>query len=131
MKVSIKIPCYNVEEKLIDRCLASIEVQTLDDYEIILVNDGSNEVYSDILRAKANKHIKLIEQENTGVSSARNKGTLAACGDYVCYVDADDVVTADYLRSAYQVAMEEKADLIIGGNGFLGKTYASSKKKNG
>ena len=117
-KVSIIIPCYNVEQKLIQRCMLSINAQTFADYEVILVDDGSNSTFSSYLLdiAQKNSKVTLYRQENKGVSAARNLGLSKAKGEYVVYVDADDYLTPDYLEEATRVAEEYNAEIVIGLN---------------
>lgn len=91
MKLSIIIPCYNVE-KFVQKCTESILLQNGFDFEIILVNDGSKDKTLDILENLVEKdhRIKVINQENQGLSGARNTGIENAKGDYIMFVDADD-----------------------------------------
>lgn len=123
MKISVIIPCYNVENDLISRCVDSLMKQTFKDFEIIIVDDGSKQEYASILKNLEEKYdqIKVYSQANGGVSSARNKGTELAAGEYICYVDADDAVMENFLDDAYQIAVDNKADVVIGGNGDLAK----------
>ncbi|MBR6958899.1 MAG: glycosyltransferase family 2 protein [Clostridiales bacterium] len=99
MKVSIIIPCYNCEDYL-GRCIDSAVRQTHEDIEIILINDGSSDSTGEICRAYAGKdaRIRLIDQENGGVSAARNKGLDAAAGELITFIDSDDVVEEDYVE---------------------------------
>ena len=91
MKLSIIIPCYNVE-KFVQKCTKSILVQKGLEFEIILVNDGSKDNTLQVLQNLAEKdiRIKVVSQENQGLSSARNTGIENAKGDYIMFVDADD-----------------------------------------
>ena len=91
MKLSIIIPCYNVE-KFVQKCANSILVQKGFDCEFIFVNDGSKDNTLHILEYLAIKdnRIKVINQENQGLSGARNTGIENAKGDYMMFVDADD-----------------------------------------
>lgn len=117
-KVSIIIPCYNVEKKLIERCLSSINSQTYTDYEVILVDDGSEPAYREILdeiKYSCN-NLKIYHQDNQGVSAARNNGLKDAQGEYIVFVDADDYLIPDYLNEALKVAEEYNAEVIIGLN---------------
>lgn len=97
--VSVIIPVYNVE-KYISRCIDSVLTQTYDNYEIILVDDGSKDSSYYICKqyATANKKIKLCHKENGGVSSARNLGLKNANGEYIAFIDADDYVDDNYLK---------------------------------
>lgn len=91
MKLSIIIPCYNVE-KFVRNCTESIVMQQGFDFEVILVNDGSTDKTLEILEnlAQTDERIKVINQENQGLSGARNTGIENAKGDYIMFVDADD-----------------------------------------
>ena len=94
MKLSIIIPAYNVE-KYIVKCLESVLLCRSNDYEVIVVNDGSTDNTADLVKAQCDGRLRLITQQNRGVSAARNAGLLYATGDYVWYVDADDYVCND------------------------------------
>ena len=93
MKISIIIPIYN-GEKFIEKCIKSIKNQTFKDFEIILVNDGSSDNSGQICDelAKNDNRIKVIHQENLGVSEARNRGIIASKGEYICFIDCDDYI---------------------------------------
>ena len=95
---SIVVPIYNVEGYL-KKCLDSILNQTFVDYEIILVNDGSTDQSLSIIKEYMSKYpdIKLINQENKGLSEARNSGLKEARGNYVLFVDSDDFIDKDLL----------------------------------
>ena len=99
MKVSIIIPIYNAENHL-DKCISSAVSQTYRDLEIILVNDGSTDGSEKICRSFAEKdpRIMLINQENAGVSAARNAGLEACTGDLITFIDSDDHVYEDYVE---------------------------------
>lgn len=95
--ISIIIPCFNCE-KYIGRCIESIKKQTNQNYECIIVNDGSSDNSGNIINDLANDKFKLINQSNQGVSSARNTGLDNAKGDYICFIDADDYVVGNYVE---------------------------------
>ncbi len=92
-KISIIVPIYNVE-KYLRRCLDSLLIQYFKDIEIIAINDGSTDLSLQILNEYAIKddRLKIIDQSNGGVSSARNAGIDAASGEYIGFVDPDDWV---------------------------------------
>ena len=98
MKYSIIIPVYNVE-KYIDRCLNSILDQSYENYEVIIVNDGSPDNSIDIIKkyTKKDKRFKVFTKENGGLSDARNYGVEQASGDAIVFVDGDDYVNPDLL----------------------------------
>lgn len=91
-KFSIIIPVYNVEPYL-RRCVDSVLSQSFNDYEVILVDDGSPDRCGEICDeyARNNKSVKCIHRENGGISVARNTGLNAATGEYVIFIDSDDM----------------------------------------
>lgn len=93
-KFSIIIPVYNVE-KYIDSCLKSVMNQTYEDYEVIVVNDGTKDNSMDIVKKY---DVKVIEQKNQGLSAARNTGVKHAKGDYLIFLDSDDSWNKDLLK---------------------------------
>ena len=115
-KLSIIVPVYKVE-KYIRPCIESILNQGLneDDYELIIVNDDtpdrSMEQISDLLEQHSN--VIVINQENQGVSVARNNGLAKATGEYILFFDSDDIVINGSLRTMFDKAMETHADLLI------------------
>lgn len=114
MKVSVIVAAYNAE-KYVTETLESIANQSIDDYEIIVVNDGSTDRTIDILRDYEGRYANMtvIDKENGGPSSARNCGLDIAKGDYVYFFDADDVLEIDALEKLYDRAQEKRADLVI------------------
>lgn len=109
-KFSLIIPAYNVE-KYIKKCLDSVLNQTYNNYEIIIINDGSTDNTSKILESyKSNKKIKIINQENKGLSSARNMGVSNAKGDYILFIDSDDFIEKELLETLNKTIKDE--DLI-------------------
>ena len=97
MKLSIVVPVYNVE-KYIVRCISSLISQDYDDYEIIIVNDGTPDNSIEVLTSKiSDERITIIHQENGGLSSARNVGMHHANGEYIWFVDSDDWVEKNCL----------------------------------
>ena len=115
-KVSICIPVYNVEQ-YIGRCLESIQRQSLEDIEIIVVNDCTPDKSMDIVRQYAAKdeRIKIIENDgNQGLMVARRMGYIAATGDYITFCDSDDTLPKGALQALYKKAIEENADIVSG-----------------
>ena len=97
--VSVVVPVYNVE-RFLDECVESVLKQTMQDFDIILVDDGSTDSSGkscDELAEKDNR-IKVIHRENGGLSAARNTGFSAATGTYVYYLDSDDWIKSDTLE---------------------------------
>lgn len=115
--VSIIIPCYNIEA-YIDNCLESLTRQTLRDIEIICINDGStDDTWMHLLRWKEKDgRIILLNQENLGVSAARNAGLDAARGLYVGFTDPDDYVDPEMYSRLFTAALEYNADIVECGN---------------
>ena len=110
--VSVIIPAYNIED-YIGRCLDSIISQTYKNLEIIVVDDGSRDHTGEILDnyAKKDRRIKVIHKENGGVSSARNKGIEAAEGDYIGFIDGDDLIESEMYKILVDLLEEENADI--------------------
>lgn len=117
MKLSIIVPVYNAQPYL-EKCLNSLVAQTLEDYEIILVNDGSSDGSQAIIDAYAERYPKLIRAlavENGGQGRARNIGMEHASGDYIGFVDSDDWVDMTMFEKLYTAAETERADITICG----------------
>lgn len=113
--LSIIVPVYGVEQ-YIEKCIRSLIDNAYEDYEIIIVNDGTKDKSIEVIEPiiRENNRIRLINQENQGVSIARNTGIDAATGDYVTFVDPDDWVSSDYLDIIHsQIASGE--DVIVFG----------------
>lgn len=110
--ISIIVPVYNVEKYLCE-CIDSILSQTYEKFELILVDDGSPDNSGKICDeyAEKDKRIKVIHKENGGVSSARNMGLDNANGEYITFVDSDDIVDKQYLELMYNKLVEKSADL--------------------
>lgn len=113
IKISVIVPVYNAGTAL-NRCISSITSQSLKDFELILVNDGSSDNSGDICRtfAAADNRIKYIEKENGGAATARNLGMDTAKGKYICFVDGDDYVDSDMLEFFYDTAKKNGADIV-------------------
>jgi len=115
-EISIIVPVYNVE-KYIRRCIDSILNQSFDNFELILINDGSTDKSGEIcdLYAKYDARIKVIHKDNSGVSAARNLGINEAKGKYVQFIDPDDWIEKDLLRNVYRIIEQEKSDIVFCG----------------
>ena len=113
---SVIVPIYNKEEYL-NKCIDSILNQSFNDYELILVNDGSIDNCPQIIDqyAKKDKKIKIIHKENGGLVSARKAGTQKAQGEYIVCVDADDYIKQDYLKDIAEIIKNNKVDIICTG----------------
>ena len=117
VKISIIVPVYNANQ-YISRCIDSILSQIYTDFELILVNDGSTDDSLAICHSYSDKDSRVIicNQANSGASSARNHGIEVSKGDYICFVDADDYVTENYLLHLYQdMDMDVDIDLVMHG----------------
>lgn len=114
-KVSIIVPVYNAQ-KSIEQCLSSIINQTYNNIEVIMVNDGSTDNSKDICESYAVKYdnIKLINQENSGPSVARNRGIEVASGRYIQFVDSDDKIDSDMVEKLVS-GIDDEIDLVICG----------------
>ena len=112
--ISIIVPIYNVENYL-RQCLDSIISQTYQNFECLLINDGSPDNSADICREYVSKdsRFRYFEKENGGVSSARNFGIECSKGQYITFIDSDDWVDSDYLEVLYRALIEEQADIAI------------------
>ena len=113
-KISIIIPVYNVAEYL-PKCLDSILAQTLSDIEVICINDGSTDNSSDILQnySSKDKRIKIINQNNKGISAARNAGLKIVQSEYVMFVDSDDYIAPDMAEKLYRTMEADNPDVVI------------------
>ena len=110
--ISVIVPVYNVE-KYLEECLDSIQNQTYSDIEVILVNDGSLDNSKDICEkyCKEDNRFKLINQANQGQSVARNHGVAASTGEFIAFVDSDDIIRQDYLEALIRY-MSEEVDIV-------------------
>ena len=114
-KVSIIVPVYNVE-KYLAKCLDSLVNQTLEDVEIIVVDDGSKDNSKQIIDEFQTRYpdkIKSFVKENGGLSDARNFGLERAIGEYIGFVDSDDYVTAEMFEEMYSLAQKYDAEMVI------------------
>lgn len=112
--ISIIVPIYNTPKDYIQKCISSLLKQTYSSYEILLVDDGSNEDVADYCDELSHKdlRIRVYHQKNRGVSSARNLGLEVAEGEYIAFVDADDWVEPDYIEKLLS-AIEMNAEMAI------------------
>jgi len=115
-KISVIIPVYNME-KYLGECLDSILQQTLSDLEMIIINDGSTDSSLSIIREyqKRDSRIVVIDKANAGVGAARNDGIKAATGDYLAFMDPDDMYASEnVLLHLYQTAEAENVPVAGG-----------------
>lgn len=128
-KISVVVPVYNCEKTLI-KCLSSVLNQTFEDFELIVVNDGSPDNSDSICLefAQKDKRIKYIRRENGGLASVRNLGVNEAKGEYLCFVDSDDYIDKDALFFMYRAATEKHSDIVL--CGYFIENGKSVKKNN-
>ena len=113
-KVSIIVPVYNVE-KYIEKCLVSLVNQTLQEIEILIVNDGTKDNSMSIVKKFAVKYpnkIIILEKQNGGLSDARNYAIPYAKGEYIAFLDSDDYVEEDTYEQMYKIAQKENSDMV-------------------
>ena len=114
--ISIIVPVYNTE-KYLDRCIQSILAQTYNDFELLLINDGSTDSSGAICDryAEQDSRVRVFHKENGGVSSARNVGLNNAEGEYIIFVDSDDYMKSQMCEILYNTLNREQADIVICG----------------
>lgn len=124
-RLSVIIPCYNVQEYL-SKCIDSVIDNELDDIEIILVNDGSKDDTLKIIKEykkKCKDIIKIVDQENQGLSMARNAGIEVSTGEYITFLDSDDYVDSKMYSTMLDKAYESNFDLVVCGVKMLYSDY--------
>ena len=112
IKFSIIVPVYNVE-KYIYKCIESILNQTYDNFELIVVNDGTKDKSIDVVMQFKDKRIKILNKKNGGLSDARNYGMKYATGDYVWFIDSDDYIESNALKEINKCLEKKEYDLIM------------------
>ena len=129
-KVSLIVPVYNVEAYL-GKCLESCSAQTLNDLEIICVDDGSTDNSGKILDeyVKEESRAVVIHKENGGVSSARNTGLKAASGEWIMFLDADDYINKHACERVWLESREERTDIIVFSGNFFPRHPESDYRK--
>ena len=122
-KISVIVPVYKVEAYL-QECVDSILAQTFEDFELILVDDGSPDNCGAICDAYAGKdsRVKVIHQENQGLSGARNTGIEASKGEFLTFVDSDDMVSPQYLEVLINLFCDNTDVAVCGFKSFLDGT---------
>lgn len=112
-KISIIVPVYKVE-KYLHKCIDSILAQTLIDFELILINDGSPDRCGEICEEyeKSDPRVRVIHKKNGGISSARNAGLDIATGDYIGFVDSDDWIEPDMYEILYNECVKNECEII-------------------
>ena len=114
--VSVLVPLYN-QERYIDACLSSICNQTYKNLEIIIVNDGSTDRSPDMAKewASRDNRIKVVDKQNEGLTYARRDGYRVATGDYIAFVDSDDMLTPRAIEILVHHMLDKNVDLVLGG----------------
>ena len=114
VKLSIIVPVYNAEHFL-DKCIKSVQSQTLQDFELILINDGSKDNSLEICKKHSQEDSRIIvfNQENSGQSKARNVGLENANGEYVAFLDSDDWVDSDYYEKLVVACEKMKQKFLV------------------
>lgn len=131
-KVSIIIPCYNVEN-YVESCVDSILQQTLSDIEVICINDGSIDATESVLLeiAKKDARVSVLTQKNAGQGTARNAGVKCAKGEYLYFMDSDDLLDSDALEYLYNTSVEKSLDVLyFDGNSFYDTEELEELKPN-
>lgn len=115
-EISVIIPVYRVDVKLLKRCLNSLETQTEQNIEILLVFDEELSEYCELIDSYSRQmgNLRVMEREHQGVSAARNKGIQSASGTWITFVDADDWLESDALEYLKKTAEEQNADIVMG-----------------
>ena len=121
--ISVVIPLYN-KEQIIKKTIQSVLSQEYDDFEVVVVNDGSTDRSVEIVKGIDDNRIRLIEQENGGPSKARNTGVKNANGEWIVFLDADDELLPRALRKFYSL-IEEHPTI-----GMFGCSYITNDGKN-
>ena len=123
--VSIIVPVYKVPEQYLRKCIESTMMQTLQNIEILLVDDGSPDQCGEICDAYAEKdsRVKALHKQNGGLSSARNYGCRAARGKWIMFVDGDDWIEPDMCQTMYNAGEEKQVQLVMCG---IMKDYGKS-----
>lgn len=116
-EISIVVPVYNTGKYKLVRCLESIREQTFEDYEVLLIDDGSSDKSGELCEefCKSDSRFRVFHQHNSGVSAARNKGICESKGTYLCFIDSDDYVKSEYLELLYTSIKKENAELSVCG----------------
>lgn len=120
--ISIVIPCYNAELYILN-CINSLKLQTYTNWEAIFINDGSSDSTEKILIATqvVDNRVKYFTQDNRGAAKARELGVSKATGDYVLFLDVDDLLKANALELLVRIAKERFSDIVVSGFNIIKK----------
>ncbi len=127
--VSIVIPVHNCGNMLLP-CLQSIRAQSFESFEVIIVNNGSDDGSAEAARAFAetDQRFRVVDNPEGGAGASRNFGVARAAGDYVCFIDGDDRISEDYLEGLYNGARDNDADIAVCGFDFYFLNSGKTKK---
>lgn len=126
--VSVVVPCYNME-KHVKKCIDSLKKQKYDNFEVLLIDDGSKDNTKNVIKKqiKNNKKFKYYYKENGGLSDARNYGIERAKGKYICFIDSDDYVHPDYILDLYKKIKGTKNSVSVC---YFDRVYGEKHKLN-
>ena len=110
-KVSVIVAAYNVEQ-YIKKCIDSILAQTLEDIEILIIDDGSSDKTAQIVKSFSDSRLRYLYKENGGLSDARNYGMNFAKGEYIAFVDGDDWIEPEMYRLMFESALQNDSDVV-------------------
>lgn len=129
--ISVIIPCYNVE-RFLDDLFQCIDRQTIENFEVVFINDGSTDGTLKKLKefCSTNERYRLIDQKNQGVSQARNNGLAVAEGEFVTFMDSDDMVGPQHLESLFNLIKKYDSDLSINQRCFVKENFDIRKIKS-
>lgn len=127
--VSVIIPVHNAE-RFIEETVASVRAQTYEDWELLLVDDGSTDRSNEICKGLAGKdpRIRLLKSNGSGAAAARNTGTISARGRYLCFLDADDIWRRDKLEKELKFCIEKQAAFAFTGYEFADENAKGTGK---
>jgi glycosyltransferase involved in cell wall biosynthesis len=109
---SVVIPVKNRKKELI-RCLVSLSHQTFEDFEVVVIDDNSNDDYTKLIRYFKNLNIKLFKNEGVGANSARNLGASKAHSKYIAFLDSDDIFLPNKLSDIYDVICSSQTNICV------------------
>lgn len=113
-KISVIVPVYNTEE-FVGECIESVLAQTYSNFELLLVNDGSTDGSLQVCERYSDGRIHILSKQNGGLSDARNYGIKHAKGDYIFFLDSDDIIHQDTLKILLEMLMKQDADISVCG----------------
>ena len=126
--ISVIVPCYNVSN-FIEDCYISLKNQTYENFEVIFVNDGSKDDTLQKIKTycEDNARFRYVDQENKGLSGARNTGIAESKGKYLCFIDSDDAVSPRFLENMYFAIKRTDADFATCTRKFTKETFSSPR----